>query len=231
MASPRGVVAASMRLHRWRFGFKQYRLRHIARALRDGTVNAFRWLPLLGHCVHRPAHNHLAEQILDNRQIQPPFTSCNVGHICHPLLVRGGGIKLPIQEIFGNRLRVVRVGCVPIFPLGFRSNPCFSHDPGHCVHAAVVAPIQQLRVHPRAAVTCFDLGVDRLDQHGQQITLFFLLATRPITPEIIACLGYVQCIADSQDKSLSIVLVNNAIAHSDYLAKKTVDFLKCRVRP
>jgi hypothetical protein len=47
MALPSGVVAASVRFHRWRLGFKQSSFCHITRVLRVYTLNAFKYLPLL----------------------------------------------------------------------------------------------------------------------------------------------------------------------------------------
>src|SRR5262249_34747566 len=37
--------------HHWGLGFRQYSFRLITRALRDGTVNAFGFLPLLWHAL------------------------------------------------------------------------------------------------------------------------------------------------------------------------------------
>ena len=42
-----GAVAAGVRFHHWGLGFRQSSFRLITRALRDGTVSAFGWLPLL----------------------------------------------------------------------------------------------------------------------------------------------------------------------------------------
>jgi hypothetical protein len=51
MAPLSGVVAVGVRLHHRELGFRQCSFRHIARVLRDGIINAFRCLPLLGHAV------------------------------------------------------------------------------------------------------------------------------------------------------------------------------------
>jgi hypothetical protein len=47
----RDAVAASVRLHRWGLGFRQYSFRPITRVLRDGTFSVFQWLPLLWHAL------------------------------------------------------------------------------------------------------------------------------------------------------------------------------------
>jgi hypothetical protein len=41
------AVAVGVRFHHWGLGFRQCSFRLITRVLRDGTVSAFRWLPLL----------------------------------------------------------------------------------------------------------------------------------------------------------------------------------------
>jgi hypothetical protein len=46
-----GVVAAGVRFHHWGLGFRLCSFRRITRASRDGTVNAFGCLPLLGHAL------------------------------------------------------------------------------------------------------------------------------------------------------------------------------------
>src|SRR5437899_2166623 len=45
------AVAASVRFHRWRLGFRQCSFRLITRVLQDGTLSAFWWLPLFGHAL------------------------------------------------------------------------------------------------------------------------------------------------------------------------------------
>src|SRR5262245_40879058 len=61
-----GVVAAGVRLHHWGLGFRQCSFRLITRASRDGTVNAFGCLPLLGHALvpsgFRPRVNQTAQK-------------------------------------------------------------------------------------------------------------------------------------------------------------------------
>src|SRR3954469_10955965 len=47
----RDAVAASVRLHRWGLGFRQYSFRPITRVLRDGTFSVFQWLPLFWHAL------------------------------------------------------------------------------------------------------------------------------------------------------------------------------------
>jgi len=50
-ALPINAVAMSVRFHRWRLGFRQFSFHHIARALQDGILSVFRWLPLLRHAL------------------------------------------------------------------------------------------------------------------------------------------------------------------------------------
>ena len=45
-APPIGTVAMSVRFHHWRLGFRQSGFHHIARALQDHILSAFRCLPL-----------------------------------------------------------------------------------------------------------------------------------------------------------------------------------------
>src|SRR5262245_25097572 len=52
LAALRGdAVAASVQFHRWGLGFRQCSFRLITRALQDGTVSVFAWLPLFWYAL------------------------------------------------------------------------------------------------------------------------------------------------------------------------------------
>ena len=46
-----GAVAAGVRFHHWRLGFRQFSFRPITRVLQDHVFSVFQHLPLLGHAV------------------------------------------------------------------------------------------------------------------------------------------------------------------------------------
>src|SRR4051812_46531011 len=97
----RDAVAASVRLHRWGLGFRQYSFRPITRVLRDGTFSVFQWLPLLWHALFPSSFRSQVNQITQEHSSGFLLTASGIQHRVprrtlspHPALM----IRSPVES-------------------------------------------------------------------------------------------------------------------------------------
>ncbi len=107
-----------------------------------------------GHLrAHRPADGAAAEEIQDDRQIQPAFAGADVGEVGDPLLVGAGGLKLPVEHVRGNAMfRTHPAVGRRAQPSGTGTQPRAAHQPRHPLAAATLTPFNEVVPDPGRTV-------------------------------------------------------------------------------
>ncbi len=63
------------------------------------------------------------KEVHDRGEVELPVPDAEFGHVGHPLLVRGIGLELPIQEVRGNPALYALVRVVALPPPNLASQP------------------------------------------------------------------------------------------------------------
>src|SRR5262249_31945375 len=176
--------------------------------------------------AHRPADDLPRVQVLHGCRGQPALPGRDGGDIRDPGPVRRRRLELPVEHVRGRRAVRVGVRRVPELPPGFRGDPVGPHQFRHRVQAAGPATRGEFGVHPRAAVPPLDLLVDGLEFDHQGIPTPLPGAGGALPPGVVAAGRNLQSVAQQPYRPPAAVLVDEAVPHSDSLAKKAVAFFK-----
>src|SRR5215469_3691571 len=176
--------------------------------------------------AHRPADDLPRIQVFHRRQVQPTLPGRDVGDVRYPDLVDRYRLELPVQDVVGHRQIMVGVGRTAELPFRLGGDTVLTHELGHGVDAATLAACSQFHMDARAAVALFHLLVDGLDLLGQSLAALLLGTGGAIAPGVVAAAGHLQHLAHQPHRPLTAVRVDEAVLHSDSLAKKAVAFFK-----
>ena len=82
-----------------------------------------------------PTNDHSRKQIQKDSQIQPTTFSGDVGNIRNPHRVRCAGLKIALQKVCCNWIRMLRVGCRAVLAPNYRSEPNCLHSAGNFIRS------------------------------------------------------------------------------------------------
>src|SRR6185437_4738638 len=212
-----GVLAATIRVRQQTFTRQATCYRHLQGIHPQTTGNSL---------THRPTDALSRVQIFHGCQVQPTLSRRDIRDVRHPGLIRCARLKLPIQDILRHRSVMVGVGGTAELPFAFGCNPLLTHEFSHRVLAAILAPCPQFPVHTRTAVAFFDLLMDGLDFDDQRLTPSLAYTGGTPSPGVVAAGGNLQQPTHQSHRPVGAVFVDEAVFHSDSLAKKAVAFFK-----
>jgi len=109
-----------------------------------------------------PANDHSRKQIQKDSQVQPTTFSGDIGNIRNPHRVRCAGLKIALQKVCCNWIRMLRVGCRAVFAPNYRSEPNCLHSAGNSILTDLKTIIMQFIGDLRTAIAALMLLVNHL---------------------------------------------------------------------
>ncbi len=102
--------------------------------------------------LHRPTRDLTAEQVEDDRQVQPTLVSPEIGDVRTPGLVGARGREVALQQVWRDRQAVITVSRSLESAFDLRLDAVQLHEPLHTILADANALGQQFLPHVRPAV-------------------------------------------------------------------------------
>jgi hypothetical protein len=119
--------------------------------------------------AHGPTDGEAGAEVHDHGEVQPALARRNVGDIGDPRLVWRGLLKLPRQDVRGDRTWVTRISGDSKLPAPTGRQTASPHQPRHALATRAAAAGAELGVNARAPIPSSALGVDRRDLEAQPL--------------------------------------------------------------
>ena len=143
------------------------------------------------------------------------FCHLRIDYLRRPNFVRGVRGEIPVEHILRHRQAVPGVGRAPELPGRLGPDARLPHQARDRVEAHGVAPGEQLRVHPGAAVAPLELGVDGTDLGRQCLAALAGFAPGAIQPGVAAGGADAEQLAHQPDRPAPAVLLDEGEPHRD----------------
>ena len=132
--------------------------------------------------AHCPANDGAGVPVDDGGQVQPPLARPDAGDVRDPDAVRFVDVEVALEQVVGDRERVLLIGGAPEALLAPRGDVVRAHQPDDALAARPTACLFEVRVDARRAVrpTTLDVGLhDFLRERLVVCRVFRWLSTSP----------------------------------------------------
>ena len=91
-------------------------------------------------------NNLPVEEVHDRREVELAVSDTELGHVRDPLLIRGGGLELPVQQVRRGSALFALIGVVALPPPDLAGQPECAHQLQHGLLREYPALLEQFRV-------------------------------------------------------------------------------------
>ena len=213
----RRVLTAAVRVMHQQLGPRPVGQSHTQGVQREFPGDAIR---------HRPSDHPARVQVEHHRQVQPATARPHVGHVGCPLAVLGIGGEVALQHVGCHRVAMLRVGGHPVAAPALGAKALLAHQTRYAVAPDCHPVVDQVAVHPRAAVGPTRRRVARLDVDQQAPVLACARALTTPTRGVEAASRDLEQPAHHGHGKSGLLRLDEREPHIDSLAKKAVAFLR-----